>query len=766
MSNCCSPKTYTPHEQKIFAKQQGNTDYKKNRERIYRILERFQGTKPKLDIDRGRYFTESMKTSEDKSLVLRWAMAMKHIAENIPVYIQEDELIVGRGGKYARYGILYPELYGNVMESVLHDAATRVESSFDFDEEEVRIMKEEIAPYWRDKAFFTDLTATLPEATRNLLYDPVNPSASRNIINETDSLRASLQWVPDYAKAINIGFDQMKKDAEIRLEKMKETEPSEKNKIEFLQAIILECEAIILYAARHADKATELAQMEQNEVRKQELLDIAVRCRQVPAYPARNFAEAIQAQWFTAMFSRLEIKTGAVVSNGRMDQYLYPYYKQDIENGTLTELQAQELLENLWVNMAQFTELCIGDTASKVYEGYAHWEAVTVGGQNRDGLDATNDLTYLMLRSKREFPIDYPDLAARIHSMSPERYLHEVALTIKEGSGYPKLFNDEEIILNLVAQGAPIEDAYDYAASGCSEARMPNIETYTTGSPDINTVSAVEMTLYNGRTFVTGDELLGLETGTPEELDTWEKFFAAFEAQMNYLMEHSYIEVMTSLHLRPKHFVAPLNSCLHDLCMKYCEDLLSLEIQQKPEAVNIGFFDFLGYATTADSLAAVKKLVYDEKIITLPELVTVLRNNFEDNEVLRQRMIHAPKYGNNDPYADEIAKEVDAIFSRFLKKASEQAGFPINIRMVPITAHVAFGKTTGATPNGRKAYFSLSDGSSASHGSDINGPTAVLLSNYKTKARSQYKGHAARLLNVKFTPGCLDGGYKKISILH
>lgn len=762
MTDCC--RVYSPHEQQILDEQNGKMGNRKGRERVYRILDSFSGTKPQIDIERGKYFTESMKQTEGELLTLRWAKALKHIAENITVYIDDDTLIVGRGGKKGRYGLIYPELDGNMMDVVIHDLADRVESGFDLTDEEMRVIVEEICPYWRDKAFWDDLYKALPKETRDITYNPQNPVESRHILDETASYRSSIQWVPDYEKVLTRGFHSLKEEA---LEKLEKLDPMNvldtMEKKPFLEAMVTVCDAIVLWANRHADKAEEMAAEETDPVRKKELLEIAKRCRRVPEYPARNFREAVQAQWFTQMFSRLEQKTGAIVSNGRMDQYLYPFYKKDLEEGTLTEEEAMETLECLWVMMAQFTDLCFSPTGGAFQEGYAHWEAVTIGGQTRDGLDATNDLTYLFLRSKREFPLNYPDLAARIHASSPERYIREVVETIKQGSGYPKLFNDEEIILNLVSQGAPLEDAYDYAASGCAEVRMPNRDTFTGAHPYINLASVLEMVLYNGKTYKTGDEILGLQTGDPTKFSTYEEFWNAYEAQLTNLLRHALIQEYSIIRLRPNHFACPLNSVLHDLCMASCRDLHSREI---PGGIDIGFLDIIAYGTAADSLAAIKKLVFEEKVLTMEEVIDALKCNFKGKEVIRQMMVHAPKYGNNDPYVDEIARKIDKVYMEFTKVHCQELGIHMDPRMVPVTSHVPFGKAVGATPNGRVAEFPLSDGASASHGSDVNGPTAVLLSNYFSK-NITYRERGSRLINLKFTPACVAGeeGTEKLSAL-
>ncbi len=750
MSQCC----LSPHEQRIKEEQLGKEDFKKGRERVFKILESFQGQRPKVDVERALYFTQSFKETEGQPLILRWAKALKHIAENITVYIDDNQLLVGRAGRQGRYGILYPELDGDFLDVAVKQLPNRVESPFDITQEDADIIINEIAPYWKGKTFHESLAKQLPEDTLKLTYDPENVLNSRYIVNETASFRSSIQWVHDYEKVLKKGFKGIKEEAQRKLAALDPLSPVDNmEKKPFLEAVIITCDAIVHWAKRHAKLAYEMAQKETDPKRKQELLEIAERCEWVPENPARNFREAMQAQWFTQMFSRIEQKTGTIISNGRMDQYLYPYYKKDLEEGRITPEEAIELLECMWVAMAQFIDLYLSPTGGAFNEGYAHWEAVTIGGQTRDGLDATNELTYLFLKSKQEFPLNYPDLAARIHARAPERYLYEVAETIKEGTGFPKLINDEEVIPLLLSKGATFEEAFDYAVSGCAECRMPNRDTYTSGCAYINFVAALEMVLYNGKMLKYGDEQLGLQTGDPTQFKTWEEFWNAYLAQQTNFLKHAFIQQHIIINTRPKHFATPLGSMLHDLCMENCKDLHTPVIEG---GIDLGYFELIGYGTLVDSLAAIKKLVFEEKRLTMAELIEALKNNFEGYEAIRQMLINAPKYGNNDPYADSIARAIDRAAQEYTRKYSKELGVHLDLRLVPFTSHVPFGKVVSATPNGRKAWTPLSDGSSASHGADVNGPTAVLLSNYYSK-NYDFRNRAARLLNIKLSPSCVAG---------
>lgn len=735
-------------EQQILKKSSSDSN-----SRVNKILNSFKGERPKIDIERAKYFTESFKETEGELLILRWSKALLHYAKNATIYIDDNQLIVGRGGQLGRYGILYPELDGDFLDEAIRELPQRENSPFDISKEDEKIICEEISPYWRGKTYHESLAKSLPKDTLKYTYNE-DLITSRFIVNETSSFRSSIQWVHDYKKVLRIGFKGIKEEAIAKLEELDDFSPVDNTeKKPFLEAIVNVSDAIILWANRHADLASELAKETNDLSRKEELETISEICRNVPENPPRNFHEAVQSQWFTQMFSRIEQKTGTIISNGRMDQYLYPYYKKDIELGKLTKDKAVELLECVWVAMAQFIDLYLSKTGGAFNEGYAHWEAVTIGGQTKEGLDATNELTYLFLESKRNFPLNYPDLAARIHTRSPRRYLYDVAETIKDGSGFPKLINDEEVIPLLLSKGATFEEAYDYSVSGCAECRMPNRDTYTSPCAYINFAAALEMTLYNGKMKKYNDEIIGIQTGEATEFKHFDEFLNAYLNQQKNFLKHAFIQQHEIIRLREKHFASPLGSSLHELCMKNQKDLHSKNIEG---GIDLGYFEFIGYGTVIDSLAAIKKVVFEDKRITMEELIEALENNFEGYEKIRQLMINAPSYGNDDDYADSIARKLDVEALKFTKKYSNELGVNLDLRYVPFTSHVPFGKVVSATPNGRYAYTPLSDGSSASHGADINGPTSVLLSNFKSKNYG-YKERAARLLNIKLSPSCVEG---------
>lgn len=750
----------SPQEQRLSEERTGKAKAHE-RPRPYQIFNSFKGGQPKIDIERARFFTESFKETEGQPLILRWAKALKHIAENITVYIDDDQLLAGRAGCPGRYGVIYPELDGCFLDKIT-DLASRIESPFQISAADSKYIAEELAPYWQGKTFYDSLAGSLPPDVLQVTYDPADLSKSRYIVNETATMRSALQWVHDYEQVLKKGFKAIKQEAASRLAALDLSDPRDAlEKAPFLEAIIVVADAIVIWAKRHGRLAAGLAEQATDARRKAELRHIAQICEWVPEHPPRTFYEAVQAQWFVQMFSRLEQKTGATISNGRMDQYLYPFYSRDVSQGRLDREGAKELLECMWVGMAQYIDLYVSPAGACFNEAYAHWEAVTIGGQDENGDDATNELTYLFLESKREFPINYPDLAARVHARSPERYLWEIAETVKEGSGFPKLINDEEVIPLLVAKGADFSEANTYAVSGCTEVRMPNRDTYTSPCAYVNIAAALELVLNNGKMRLYGDELLTVATGAPESFASWEEFWQAYITQQTYLLKQAFKQQYIVNRLREKHFAAPLGSALHEQCLKNYKDLHSATIEG---GIDLGYFDIIGYGTVVDSLAAIKKLVYEDKRLPLAELLAALANDFQGYEATRQMLLNAPRYGNNDPYADSIAKSIDLAALAFTHKYSRAIGASLDVRYVPVTSHVPFGKVVGATANGRKAGAALSDGSSASHGADTKGPTAVLMSNARSKNLG-FKERASRLLNIKLSPACVQGeaGTSKIT---
>ncbi|MFO1392377.1 MAG: pyruvate formate lyase family protein [Steroidobacteraceae bacterium] len=729
-------------------------------ERVLRIFDAIRGYgSPRVAIDRAVLFTDSFKATEGQPLVLRWAKALKHVCENIPVTIFDDELLVGRPNTWlGRYGLVYGELDGSLLQAAVETAEKQQgqKGAVVVTADDRRAIEELLYPYWNGKDFGTAFTRALPEPTRFYFFGPdrANTSNVTGVGMCSAQWRHSQNWAHDFAKILDKGCAGIKAEAEARITALDDPHDVA-TKRPFLEAVVLTCDAMITWARRYAALATELAANCSDPTRKRELEEIAAVCAHVPEHPARTFREAVQAQWFAQMYSRLEQNIGGQVSQGRMDQYLYPFYRQDLDEGRLTKPQAEELLQCLWLNMMQSTEIKLSPSAAASMEGFAHFEQITIGGQTRDGRDATNELTYTMLDSARPLQSSYPELAARIHANTPDRFLHAVCEAIKDGKGTPKVLNDEQIVPFYLANGAGVEEALDYAGSGCIESRLVNRETQVTGNAAINYGALVEMTLRDGRIKAWKDLRFGLATGDPRQFATFDDVWKAFCAQLDNVVRHIMTQQYVALEVKPRHFAAPFASMLHDLASKECMDL-HRHGQYIPGGIDLSCIESIGKGTAIDSLAAIKHLIYDTGKLTWDELLAAIECNWEGKEATRQLCLNAPKYGNGIDWVDQIGFDIERHILDFIHRRPKPHGQSFMLRCIPVTIHVPMGRVVCATPNGRPAGEYLSEGISPSHGMDVNGPTVSLRSMARARCLG-YKEKAADLINMKFTPQTVAG---------
>jgi formate C-acetyltransferase len=400
-------------------------------------------------------------------------------------------------------------------------------------------------------------------------------------------------------------------------------------------------------------------------------------------------------------------------------------------------------------------EIKLNPVAAAGTEGFSKFEDVVLGGQTTDGLDATNELSYLILESTRPLQIPVPEPCVRIHANTPDHFLHFVAEVIKDGKGFPKLLNDEMVIPFYLANGATLKEALDWCISGCCENRLINRETNVTGNGGINYGSAVEMTFRNGKLKVLKDIQFGVQTGDPRNWASFEQVWKAFCSQLAHLAKHALAQQFVALRLKPKYFAAPATSMLHDLAMEQCRDLHS-HGDYFPGAIDHSCFETIGKGTAIDSLAAVKHLIFDTKKLTWDQLLTAMENNWEGQEPIRQFCLHAPKYGNGIEWVDAIGFEIERFLLEILHANPKPHDQAFLLRCIPITFHVPLGKVTWATPNGRKAQEYLSEGISASHGMDVKGPTVALTSMARARNRS-YREKGGDLINLKFNPANVAG---------
>lgn len=696
------------------AKPAPSASYRRPR-RLARLIRRIENSRPCLFIDRALYFTESMRRTEGMSLPLRWAKALTHTLEHIPIELVPDDLLAGKFGP-GRCGIFYPELDGMFLAGGEGTPEQFVLSAADRS-----VVQRKILPYWRGRTYQENVYAHLPETLKTLLYIDGNPAHPAFIVQESATVRHSLQWALDYGKVLRLGFRGIAREAEER-----KTLACKKDQKDFYEAVVGLCRGIRTFAGRFAALAEGQAPRARSEERRQELLDLAERCRRVPWEPAAGFVDAVQAQWFTQLVSRLEGEYGGHISNGRMDQYLYPFYRRDVESGRLTEQIAREYLDALWCGMAQFVRLKPSPTGAKIYEDFAHWEFTTIGGQLDGGQDATNELSFLILRSATDFPLDYPYLGVRIHPGSPQNFLEEIGAATQAKGKSPVLLNDRTIITRQIRNGASPAEAFDYCGTGFSEVRLINRDTYLPGASWLNLPAVLEMALMDGFCTPSPARRLGLSTGGAERFGAFTQLMDAFERQLSHMLDQTFRLQAVIERLRPAHIASPLLSCLHDLGMEHGRDISSGPV---PGGRSIGgYIGIIGFATVIDSLAAVKTLVFDEKRLGLAELLRVLALNFEGHEELRQRCLNCPKYGERIAWVDAVGKRIDRLLLARSHREVNRYGGRGEIFYVPVKAHIAMGRVSGATPDGRFAGEKFSCGVAPSSPIPPLGPTVALAS--------------------------------------
>lgn len=721
-------------------------------DRIAFLLDTLKYTPVHLSIYRARYFTLSMKETEKEPLVLRWAKAMVSVMENIPVVILPKELIVGRLSKEGKYGIFYPELDANLFAEQNTSTAFEGMQHSPCSKQDHKEILNEILPYWKGKTVRDTLYPLLPEDTKKIMFADANIINSsyaehRFILSETSTVRHSLQWVLDYKKVLELGFIGIQNEAEQKLSALEKENTSKaiEDKKVFYQAVILLCKAIKTFAERYAQKATELAKASSDPIEQKEFFAIAKRCRRVPYYPARSFIEAVQAQWFAQLVSRIEQSHGGNISNGRVDQYLYPYYIKDKTENDLTDEEAKEILQSLWLNISQALRLNATPVGNKMYQDYMHWEFTTIGGQLRDGSDATNKLTTLIFDSVIDFPLHYPWLGIRIHKNTPENFLKHVCDTLLSSPKAPVFLNDEEIVPLLMKRGGKQQDALDYCGSGFSEARMINQDTYLTSTTWVNLLAILQMAFYDGASTASNMEKVGLSTGNLKNFDTYDKLWNALLTQLAFFFAKVIEQQDIADDMRRDTLASPYLSSLHDLCMRDGKDICKGGFAELQSSGNIGV---VGFSNLVDSLLVIKELVFEQKKYTLSELLAIIQSNFENNEPLRQECLHVAKYGSSDKKTNEIAYQLDEAMIGFCQKHRNRDGKHPILFYVPVAAHLAMGRVTGATPDGRLAGQAFCYGLSPVKHEDFPTPSLVLSALKKSKNENLH-ARGARVVSLE-----------------
>ncbi|MCD8325750.1 MAG: glycyl radical protein [Lachnospiraceae bacterium] len=754
-------------------------------DRIPKLVEHLFKKMPEIESARAVLLTESYRATEGQPIVTRRAKAFAHILDHIPIIIRDNELVVGSTTIAPRGCQTYPEFSWEWLEAEFDTVEYRKADPFYISEQTKKELRE-VHPYWKGKTTSELATSYMaPETLKAMEHNYFTPG--NYFYNGVGHVTVQ------YEKVLAIGYEGIIAEAQGYLEECKPGDADYATRSRFLQAVIISCEAVIRYAERYAALAKEMAAKESNATRKKELLQIAANCSNVPRKGATSFWEACQSFWFVQQLLQIE-SSGHSISPGRFDQYMYPYYKKDLDSGAITREAAQELIDCIWVKLNDLNK-CRDAVSAEGFAGYSLFQNLIVGGQDRNGQDVTNDLSFMCISASAHVFLPQPSLSIRVWNGSPHALLIKAASLTRTGIGFPAYYNDEVIIPSLMSRGLTLEDAREYNIIGCVE---PQKAGKTEGWHDaafFNMCRPLETVFESG---YDKGELVGVKTKPVEEMTSFDEFYDAYKAQMNYFISllvnaDNCIDVAHAT-LCP----LPFESCMVDDCMKRGKSL-----QEGGAIYNFTGPQGFGIANVADSLFTVKKLVFEEKKVSMKELKRALMLNFgkgldkdsiadislriigslkeqgaavdaaaaegivkqvqsakiseEDqkrfDEIL-EWIAEVPKFGNDDPEVDAMARDAAYVYTRTLPEYKNPRGGIFQAGLYPVSANVPLGAQTGATPDGRLAHTPVADGVSPTAGKDVHGPTATANSVSRLDHGIASNG---TLLNQKFHPTALSG---------
>ncbi|WP_130863052.1 glycyl radical protein [Bacilliculturomica massiliensis] len=704
-------------------------------ERIEHLRQNYINTKPSICIERARIFTESHKKTEGQAVAVRRAQAFHDFCSQFDIRIFPEELIVGTAGKFRRTAILTPEYSWQWVDREMDTFDKRPQDPYQMTEEQRRQVREEIFPYWKGQSLEEHFLTQLPPQTARIAVD------TGIIDNDSKWRQAVGEITPDYQDVLFVkGFGGLKREAEERLAALDLSLPSDLDKSEFYRSEILAADAIITYARRCGQAARRLAEeLEAGcgagtageerriygggpalEERRKELLEIARVCETVPENPPSSFHEAVQFVWFTQLGGIIS-ENPLALNPGRFDQYMYPYYKADLEKGVITEERAQELVEALWIKFSEWVWTISSNTAG-FFAGYNQFQNLTVGGKTRDGLDAVNELSYLCLRATDSVRTHQPGLSVRIHADCPPDFLAAVCDLVSKGTGFPAIHGDAAGTQMLLGAGYEPEDARDWNNCGCVVPHFRKTGQWTS-AVNVNFAAALEYALNRGKSRMTG-ETMGLPAVPPAEYGSFEEVKQAYLKQLADLVRHSVISTLTAQRLHAQIVPRPYLS----LCVEDCMEK-GLDLSRGGAHYNIGpVLTGIGLALSANGLAVIRKLVFEDRVATLEELDRAMAADWEGYEELRRLALQVPKYGNDDDYVDGIAVEIANFYYRTVHSYKDIFGSPFNSAFMGISNYIPTGRVIGATPCGRKAGTPLTEGVSPYAGSDVRSPLSAMRS--------------------------------------
>ncbi|MGM0215958.1 glycyl radical protein [Enterococcus sp. AZ109] len=702
--------------------------------RIERMKQRLRRTKPEVDLENARILTRVFKETAGEPLAVRKAKAFKAQCEEKTIEIFNDELIVGNPGSKLRGGIVSVDTCWSVLANELDTISNRSHDPFYISSEEKDLFMEEIQPYWEGRSTYDAWVKQIPEDTKTLRDNSV-------VFIDKRLMRGSGEVTASYKQIIDEGLVGIKKRILRRKKVLNLTEPGTYEQDCYLRALLITVEGLEILADRYAKEAYRLAEIETDYTRQEELITIGNICRRVPKYPARTFQEALQSLYFYHMSLFME-QNAEGYNPGRMDQYLYPYYKEDISAGRITDEDAQELLDCLWVKL---NEVCLfqDEATSTFVAGYPTLQNVCVGGVDSLGRDAVNELSYLILQATTDVRLPQPSLSVRYSlAKNPNRFLRKVVELIKLGTGFPAFHNDDVGIRMLMNKGVPLKEAFDWSPCGCVETSLEGRMKQYTSLADINLGSVCELALNNGKNPRTNQQI-SIETGDPRDFGSYFEFKEAVKTQMTYVIEAcvkgSHVIDELSMN-RP----VPVVSLTHPECI---EKGLDYSCGGAKYTCGNGITS-VGVADLINTLAAVKELVFDRQCVTMDELLTAVDNNFVGHDSIYRLCEAVPKYGNANPIVDEIASEIFTFIADEIESYHSKFG-KMTPGILPVTVNTLFGLSVGALPSGRKSSTPLADGVSPSGGTDRFGPNAILRSVSNIPHDRFVQG---TLLNMKISP--------------
>ncbi len=702
-------------------------------ERIKKLRQASLETVHKISAERALLLTEFYKTilAEDLPIPVQRARCLQYIFKHKQICINEGELIVGERGPAPKATPTYPEICLHSIKD-LQILDSRAKVSFQVDEEVFQAYEKIVIPFWKGKTQREKLFAAMDE---NWLK-----SYQAGIFTEFQEQRAPGHTVLGN-KIYKLGMlDIIEHINEVKKQTF---DPA---KLAELDAMKIAAEAIIMYASRHAKELEKLTETETDENRKRELQKIAEICRKVPAQKPDTFHEALQYYWFVHLGVITELNPWDSFNPGRLDQHLYPFYKNEIEAGTLTREEAVELLQSFWIKFNNHPSPPKMGVTAQESNTYTDFALINLGGLKADGSNAVNELSYLILNVIEEMRLLQPSSMVQISSKTPDEFIERALKIVKTGFGQPSIFNTDCIIKELNRQGKSLQDARNGGASGCVEAGAFGTESYIlTGY--FNLTKILEITLNNGIDPRTGKKI-GIETGDPTEFKTFNELLSAFRKQENYFAEIKLKGNDKIEKLYAENLPVPFLSLLIDDCVANAADY-----NARGARYNTSYAQGVGMGSITDILTSIKYNVFDQKKVSMKKLLIALKANFTGYEKMRFDLIYnTPKYGNDDDYADENAVTVFEIFFDSIDGKPTALGATYRINLLPTTSHVYFGSVIGATADGRKAGVPLSEGISPVQGADRKGPTAVM----KSAAKFDHTRTGGTLLNQKFTPAFFE----------